>query len=331
MTVAPELDGAHRTDWRPRRRRHHVSLGHSGATYDAGDRRASTPARRQATHLFNRMTPLGHRAPGLAAAVLESDAVTAELICDGVHVHPAMMRVALAAKGPERIMAITDGTAGSGLAAGTRAPARRPADHRRRRRPSGRRDDCGQLLTMDQAFRNLVRDWRMSLPDAARCCSTTPAEALGLVQVGGLPRAAMADLSSSTGSCRCVATYVGGRARLDRRLVTVLFWNGWTVPAVYGGMRFAVACGVLALLAAARRPAWSRRFAGARSNARRSASRSRARRTCSLTTFDGAIEIRSWDRPEVLVEIEKRGRTQGGGRRAGRRDQPGRRSHRRST
>ena len=64
------------------------------------------------------MPPLGHRAPGLAGAVLESDDVIAELICDGVHVHPAMMRMALAAKRPERIMAITDGTAGSGLPTG---------------------------------------------------------------------------------------------------------------------------------------------------------------------------------------------------------------------
>ena len=52
--------------------------------------------------------------------MLESDRVTAEIICDGVHVHPAMLRVAVAAKGPDRIMAITDGTAGSGLPAGTR-------------------------------------------------------------------------------------------------------------------------------------------------------------------------------------------------------------------
>ena len=74
-----------------------MSLGHSGATYEEALAGIDAGAR-QATHLFNRMTPLGHRAPGLAGAVLEHDEVTAELICDGVHVHPAMVRVALAAK-----------------------------------------------------------------------------------------------------------------------------------------------------------------------------------------------------------------------------------------
>jgi len=120
ITVAPELEGALELITDLVAHGHHISLGHSGATYEqaiAGIRAGA----RQATHLFNRMPPLGHRVPGLAAAVLESDEVFAELICDAVHVHPAMMRVAIATKGPERIMAITDGTAGSGLPKGTRA------------------------------------------------------------------------------------------------------------------------------------------------------------------------------------------------------------------
>ena len=86
---------------------------------------------RQATHLFNRMPPLGHRAPGLVGAVLQTDEVAAEIICDGAHVHPALIRTAIAAKRPSRIVAITDGTAAAGLPVGTRAHARRSADHRR--------------------------------------------------------------------------------------------------------------------------------------------------------------------------------------------------------
>ena len=123
---------------------HHVSLGHSGATYEQAHGGIHAGAR-QATHLFNRMPPIGHRAPGLAGAVLESDESTAELICDGVHVHPAMMRVAIAAKRPERIMAITDGTAGSGLPRGSTTRHRRPPDHHPRRRVSRRRHARGQL------------------------------------------------------------------------------------------------------------------------------------------------------------------------------------------
>src|SRR4029078_2130855 len=79
------------------------------------------PAARHATHLFNRMPPLGHRAPGLAGAVLQTDEVAAEIICDGVHVHPAFVRLAIAAKRPSHVCAITDGTAAAGLPPGSRA------------------------------------------------------------------------------------------------------------------------------------------------------------------------------------------------------------------
>ena len=97
-----------------------VSLGHSGATLDEAVAAIDAGAR-HATHLFNRMTPMTHREPGVAGAVLASDRVAAELVCDGYHVHPAMCRVAVASKGVDRIMAITDGTAGSGLPVGSRA------------------------------------------------------------------------------------------------------------------------------------------------------------------------------------------------------------------
>src|SRR3970282_2267061 len=86
-----------------------VSLGHSAATFEQGLEAIAAGAR-HATHLFNRMPPLGHRAPGLAGAVLHSEEIAAELICDGYHVHPALVGAAVAAKRPSRIMAITDGT-----------------------------------------------------------------------------------------------------------------------------------------------------------------------------------------------------------------------------
>ncbi|HEX6462824.1 MAG TPA: amidohydrolase family protein, partial [Vicinamibacterales bacterium] len=94
VTVAPELDGALELIHELVVHGHHVSLGHSGATYEQAIEAVRAGAR-QATHLFNRMTPVAHRTPGLAGAVLECDDVIAELVCDGIHVHPAMMRVAL--------------------------------------------------------------------------------------------------------------------------------------------------------------------------------------------------------------------------------------------
>ena len=171
VTVAPEVDGVIDLIRDLVSHGHHVSLGHSGATYEQAMEGVRAGAR-QATHLFNRMTPVSHHAPGLAAAMLASDEVIAELICDGVHVHPAMMRVALAAKRPDGIMAITDGTAGSGLPRGSRATiGGRPISIR----DAAYLDDgtlAGSTLTMDRAFAKLITEVGLSLSDAATACAT---------------------------------------------------------------------------------------------------------------------------------------------------------------
>ena len=220
VTVAPELDGALDLIRDLVAHGHHVSLGHSGATYEQAMDGVRAGAR-QATHLFNRMTPMSHRAPGLAGAVLECEDVVAELVCDGVHVHPAMMRVAIAAKRPERIMAITDGTAGSGLAPGAHATL------------GGRRisvgeaaylDDgtiAGSTLTMDRAFAKLTSEVGLSLPDAAIACSTTPARALGLQGFGVLAAGAVADFVVLDRDLRVVQTWIAGTLAYEATSKTV--------------------------------------------------------------------------------------------------------------
>jgi N-acetylglucosamine-6-phosphate deacetylase len=215
VTVAPELDGALELVARLVGQGHRVSLGHSGASYDQAIAGIEAGAR-HATHLFNRMPPLGHRAPGLAGAVLEHDGIAAELICDGVHVHPAMIKLALAAKHPERIMAITDATAGAGLPRGAKASL------------GGRTitvgdaaylDDgtiAGSVLTMDRAFATLVGAAGTSLVDAAAVCSTTPARELGLHNLGLIAPGALADLVVLDRALRVTETYVAGRLVFSR-------------------------------------------------------------------------------------------------------------------
>lgn len=209
LTIAPELDGAIDLIVDLVRHGHRVSLGHSGASFEealAGMEAGAT----QATHLFNRMTPVGHRAPGLAGAVLAQEAVAAELICDGVHVHPAMVRMALAAKRPERVMAITDGTAGAGLPRGARAfIGGRPITVG----DAACLEDgtlAGSVLTMDRAFALLVETIGLSLPDAAVVCCTTPARELGLHGFGVLAPGGIADLVVLDRALRVVRTYIGG-------------------------------------------------------------------------------------------------------------------------
>ena len=209
VTVAPEIDGAIDLIRDLVAQGHHVSLGHSGATYEEAMQGIHAGAR-QATHLFNAMTPIAHRAPGLAGAILESEDVVAELICDGVHVHPAMMRVALASKRPERIMAITDGTAGSGLPRGSHA---RLGGRRITVRDAAFLDDgtfAGSVLTMDRAFAKLTSEVGLSLSDAATVCATTPARALGLQGFGVISPGAIADLVVLDRDLRVVQTWVAG-------------------------------------------------------------------------------------------------------------------------
>jgi N-acetylglucosamine-6-phosphate deacetylase len=218
VTVAPELEGGVELVAWLAQHGHHVSLGHSAATYD--DALAAIAAgARQATHLFNRMPPLGHRAPGLAGAVLQTDEVAAEIICDGFHVHPAVVRTAIAAKRPARVMAITDGTALSGLPVGSRA---RLGDQTITAGESAAvLDDgtiAGSTLTMDRAFQMLVSRIGLSVVDAATVCSTTPARELGLVGHGMLAVDAAADVVVLDANFSVVQTYVGGQLVYAREL-----------------------------------------------------------------------------------------------------------------
>lgn len=216
VTLAPELDGGLDLIAWLLSRGHRVSLGHSAATYDEAISAIAAGAR-HATHLFNRMPPLGHRSPGLAGAILESEDVAAELICDGFHVHPALVRTAIAAKRPSRVLAITDGTAASGLPAGGTASlgaevisAGETAAYLR----DGTL--AGSVLTMDGAFRMLVERAGLSLVDAATMCATTPARELALVGHGVLAVDGIADVVILDRRLSVVQTYVGGQLAYSR-------------------------------------------------------------------------------------------------------------------
>ena len=211
VTLASELDGGLDLVRWLASRGHRVSLGHSGATYEEGLAAIEAGAR-QATHLFNRMPPLGHRAPGLAGAVLQTDEVAAELICDGYHVHPALIRTAIAAKRPSKILAITDATAAAGLPVGSRAMlGGQPitAGEQTALLPDG--TIAGSVLTMDRAFQTLIGRIGLSLVDAVTICATTPARELGLVGHGVLAPEAVADLVVLDANFSVVQTYVAGQ------------------------------------------------------------------------------------------------------------------------
>ncbi len=209
VTLAPELEGAIDLVRSLVSRGHRVSIGHTGATYQQA-RAGIDAGARHATHLFNRMTPLTHHEPGVVGAVLESEEVAAELIADGVHVHPAAMRAAIAAKGASRMIAITDGTSGSGMPAGSRATlGGRPITVT----DVARLDDgtlAGSVLTMDRAFARLTTLAGLSPVEAALMTSTTPARELGLHGHGVIAPGTVADLVVLDAAYHVVQTWVGG-------------------------------------------------------------------------------------------------------------------------
>ena len=214
VTLAPELDGGLDLVRSLAAAGHRVSIGHTGATYEEACA-AIEAGVCHATHLFNRMSPMSARAPGVTGAVLESDAVAAEVICDAFHVHPSMVGLAARVKSPGRLMAITDGTAGSGLPVGART---RLGSHTIVvTRQSAVLEDgtlAGSILTMDSAFRVLVDVVRLPLVEAARLCATTPASELGLPETGSIRPGGMADLVVLAPGLRVRQTYIGGEPAL---------------------------------------------------------------------------------------------------------------------
>ena len=211
VTLAPELPGALDLVARLAGCGHRVSLGHSAATFEEGQAAVAAGAR-HATHLFNRMPPFSHRAPGLAGAVLAADGVTCEIVCDGYHVHPAMIGLAIRAKGRGAVVAITDATAAAGLPPGTTARLGEHTIHvgaHCAELADG--TIAGSITTMDAAFRLLVTRVGLSVVDAAHLTATTPAAAVGRPDLGRLVAGAAADLVVLDGDFRVRQTWVGGR------------------------------------------------------------------------------------------------------------------------
>ncbi len=209
VTLAPELPGGLDLTRQLVEAGVRVSLGHSAATFDEADNAIAAGAC-HATHLFNRMPPMTHREPGVAGAVLACDAVAAELICDGHHVHQAFLHMTIAAKGVSRVMAITDGTAGSGLPAGTRT---RLGGQTITVANVARLDDgtvAGSVATMDAVLQYLVGRCGVDICDAAQLCATTPARELGLVGHGAIAPGAVADLVVLDVRLGVAQTWIGG-------------------------------------------------------------------------------------------------------------------------
>lgn len=171
-----------------------AAIGHTDASYES-TRVAIDAGATVATHLFNAMRPLHHREPGPIPALIEDAGVTVELICDGVHLHPAVVRTALAAVGVGRVALVTDAMDAAGAGDGDYLLGELPVrvDGGVARLVDGG-SIAGSTLTMDRAFRFVV-EAGASVADAVMMASTTPARLLGMSdRVGALEVGMDADL-----------------------------------------------------------------------------------------------------------------------------------------
>jgi N-acetylglucosamine-6-phosphate deacetylase len=188
-----------------------VSIGHSAAPYKlamASFQRGMT----QATHLYNAMSGFLPREPGVIGAVLDSAGVTAELIADGIHVHPAALRLALRQKGVDGICLITDSLNAAGLGEGKFRVGGLDVevrDGQARLENSGAL--AGSVLTLNQAVKNMI-DWSgLSVPEAVRLASLNPARVLGLDGcVGSIEQGKLANLAVFDRDFKAVTTILRG-------------------------------------------------------------------------------------------------------------------------
>jgi N-acetylglucosamine-6-phosphate deacetylase len=209
MTIAPELPGAVETIRHARTLGVHSSLGHSNATYKEAQLGISAGAD-HATHTFNAMRSLDHREPGILGAVLENNELTADIIADGIHVHPSVLKLFLRSKGGDRAILITDAISATGMPDGVYSLGGLEVQV-----SNGRCEYQGKLagsvLTLDQAIRNVMTFAGWQLQQAVRLATLNPAQRLGISdQRGLLAPGRRADLVGLTPEGQVVQTIIGG-------------------------------------------------------------------------------------------------------------------------
>lgn len=209
MTIAPEIPGAIETIAEAARRNVCVSIGHSDANLQAA-RAGVRAGARHATHTFNAMRPLDHREPGILGEVLGERNISADIIADGIHVAPEMVKLFLKAKGIEGSVLITDATAAAGMPDGNYqlGPIQVMVKDGKCTMDGKL---AGSVLTMDRAVRNICQFAGWSLKDAVRAATLNATRATGLSQHGQLLAGAEANIAVLNSEGEVKKTIIRGR------------------------------------------------------------------------------------------------------------------------
>ncbi|NYF91056.1 N-acetylglucosamine-6-phosphate deacetylase [Edaphobacter lichenicola] len=213
MTIAPELPGAieliaHATALGVR-----CSMGHSDAKVCEAEAGFIAGAR-SATHTFNAMRAIDHREPGLAAYVLDKHSLFAEIICDGIHVDPLMVRLFFKAKERDRIILVTDGMSATGMPDGTYMLGDMNVEVRDGRCTS---DGvlAGSVLTLDRGVQNLMNFTGANLGTAVAAASRNPSRLMGIDDSwGSLEEGRTANIAVLSSSAEVIQTFLSGRSMI---------------------------------------------------------------------------------------------------------------------
>ena len=182
-TVAPETEGA-MTFIREVKQSARVSIAHTACDYDTA-KSAFMAGASHVTHLFNAMNPVNHRQPGPVIAALEAGAM-AEIIADGVHVHPAVIRATIRAFGADRVVFISDSLEAAGMPDGEYSlGGLRVIKHGRRATLEDGVTLAGSVTNLMDCVRRAVREMDIPLEVAVRCAAVNPARAVGLEESCG--------------------------------------------------------------------------------------------------------------------------------------------------
>ncbi|WP_242320810.1 N-acetylglucosamine-6-phosphate deacetylase [Bacillus cereus group sp. BfR-BA-01312] len=182
VTYAPEEEGALEFEQYLAETGVVGTMGHT----DAIDAQLKNRKITHATHLYNQMRGLHHREPGVVGHVLLNPDVMVEVITDGIHIHPDMVKLAYKLKGPKKVSVITDAMRAKGLEDGLYELGGQPVHVKD---GSARLEDgtlAGSILKMDQAFRNVIEFTGCSIEDAVLMTSVNQAEEFGLNNKGAL-------------------------------------------------------------------------------------------------------------------------------------------------
>lgn len=213
VTLAPEREGALEAILWLRKHGITAALGHTDATYEEVIT-ATDAGLNQAVHMFNAMTPLHHRKPGAAGAILSDKRIRAEIIADGIHVHPAAIAILTRLKTDNNLLLITDAMSATGLSDGEYMIGDLPVVVREgiatlRDNPAAL---AGSTLTMIRGFRYLIQEVGLSLEDASRAASLTPAMSIGMERtIGSLEAGKRGDILRLDAELNLQSVWIGGR------------------------------------------------------------------------------------------------------------------------